>query len=442
MIKLPAWRTLLSTFIFWRLILFIITFLGLSALPHLNEQGLLSWPPPSVDYWLRWANWDGGHFRGIAENGYLPFQVVFFPLYPLLIKILMLIGLPSLWGGLIISHIFALISLFYLYKLVQLDFDQVTAQKSILLLLAFPTSFYLGTVYSESLFLALTLASFYYARTNRWLIASTLAGLSSVTRLVGVVVIMAIACEYLVKSYPNLKLNSLVRKKLFRIISYLILILIIISIGERVALTLKSWLIAGIFMYLSLYLKAMLLLSIVFICLKILVENIYFKRIVTLPSLWIILSLVPLGLYMFYLYQTQGNPLAFINHESIWNRHPSPFWEAPIAYFNFLLAQRFFAGYAGQTFLELLFLIIFLIIFTFSLFRLRLSYLLYFILLLIIPLSSGTLVAIHRYELMIFPAIIMLATVKHTLIYHLWLYLSLALLGILSVMFINGYWVT
>jgi hypothetical protein len=34
------------------------------------------------------ANWDGQHFLQIAEKGYLlPYQLAFFPLYPILIKI-------------------------------------------------------------------------------------------------------------------------------------------------------------------------------------------------------------------------------------------------------------------------------------------------------------------------------------------------------------------
>ena len=34
-----------------------------------------------------WKNYDGGHYTSIAEHGYSIIQYAFFPLYPLLIKI-------------------------------------------------------------------------------------------------------------------------------------------------------------------------------------------------------------------------------------------------------------------------------------------------------------------------------------------------------------------
>lgn len=175
-----------------------ITFFGLSTFPHINPQTKeLFTAQASVDYWIRWANWDGGHFRGIAENNYLPQQTVFFPLYAMLIKFLMFFNIPSLWGGLIISNLATVLTLFFLYKLTLLDFTEKVAKGATFTLLIFPTSFYLGAVYSESLFLAVTLSSFYFARKKAWGWASLFAGASIATRLVGLVTILAILVEYL-----------------------------------------------------------------------------------------------------------------------------------------------------------------------------------------------------------------------------------------------------
>lgn len=186
--------------------LLFITFFGLSTFPSTAD----------LDYWIRWANWDGGHFRGIAENGYLPQQTVFFPLYPMLIKFLMFLGVPSLWGGLIISNLATILTLFFLYKLTLLDFSEKVAKRATFALLIFPTSFYLGAVYSESLFLAVTLASFYFARKTAWGWASFFAGASVATRLVGLAAILAILVEYLLIN------KKILTKKLVYIFSSLL----------------------------------------------------------------------------------------------------------------------------------------------------------------------------------------------------------------------------
>lgn len=196
--NLQIFKYCLVLFLGWRVALILITILGIQFFPN----------NINFDYWLRWANWDGGHFRGIAENNYLPQQTVFFPLYPMLIKFLMFFNISSLWGGLIISNISAIFSLFFLYKL--------AGKKAIFALLIFPTSFYLGAVYSESLFLAVTLASFYFARKKSWGLSSIFAGLSVATRLVGLATILAIFVEYLLTN------KKIFTRKLFYIFSALL----------------------------------------------------------------------------------------------------------------------------------------------------------------------------------------------------------------------------
>ena len=74
----------------WKIVLTLISYFGLVFLPVSLPELHIGKAEVNTDYWIRWANWDGGHFRGIAENGYLhSFQVVFFPLYPVLINLLM-----------------------------------------------------------------------------------------------------------------------------------------------------------------------------------------------------------------------------------------------------------------------------------------------------------------------------------------------------------------
>ena len=56
-------------FIGWQLGLLLVTFFGFSSIPHLGDvHNEVFYPTSGTDYWIRWANWDGGHFRGIAEG--------------------------------------------------------------------------------------------------------------------------------------------------------------------------------------------------------------------------------------------------------------------------------------------------------------------------------------------------------------------------------------
>jgi hypothetical protein len=123
--------------------------------------------------WLDiWGVWDTGWFLTVAVHGYSTSQspaaltlnqanYAFFPLYPLLMRIP--IFNPYLTGFLV-SNISLLVACFFLYRLVRLDSDSDTALRSVKYMLLFPTSFILSGVFSESLFLALALACFYYAR--------------------------------------------------------------------------------------------------------------------------------------------------------------------------------------------------------------------------------------------------------------------------------------
>lgn len=72
-------KYVLYLFLGWRLVLFFITFLGLSSLPNTDfYHHLIFFPNSNLDYWSRWANWDGQAYQQIANLGYQPIQTVFF----------------------------------------------------------------------------------------------------------------------------------------------------------------------------------------------------------------------------------------------------------------------------------------------------------------------------------------------------------------------------
>jgi Gpi18-like mannosyltransferase len=153
-----------------------------------------------------WARWDALWYLDIAKHGYwfVPGKrssVAFFPLYPYLIRgVHRLIPLPRDAGwlliGIAVSNASLLVALVYFYKLVRLDYDGRTAARAVLYLCVFPTTLFLSAVYSDSLFLALVVGAFYYARTTRWLAAGALAAAAALCRAPGVLLIIPLALEY------------------------------------------------------------------------------------------------------------------------------------------------------------------------------------------------------------------------------------------------------
>lgn len=436
-------KEVLILFLGWRIILLFITYFGLSLLPKTVSHNEISWATPSTDYFLKWANWDGGHFRGIAENGYLTFQVVFFPLYPLLIKTLMLISIPSLWGGLFISNFSIILALFFLYKLVNLDFEKSIARKVIFITLAFPTAFYFGAVYSESLFLLLTVSSFYFTRKKKWVAALILASLAAITRFTGLIVILCVALEYYLKTDQIPSPREYWSSFLNRIATYILALAFSLSILQKVFTDNGFFMLAGLSKTTAIFLAIMGLILLIIFIVKFSFNNIDFKKLLQFSTLLFLLSLLPFLSYCLFLYYTQDSFFAFITHEKQWERHLSLPWSASINYFNSLLTVGIFTiGPSAQKLIELLFFIFFAFLLIISYLKLRLSYTVFFALSILIPISTGTLEAIHRYGLVIFPVFILLAQIKNESYYQIWIFFSLTLLGILSVLFINSYWVT
>ena len=152
-----------------------------------------------------WAQWDAEHYVNIAVTGYQPpsdsfSNIAFFPLYPLLIRLVLLaVGhLDTQAGalvGLIISNVALFIALLYLSALVARDFSLSLARRVVLYVVVFPTTLFLSSVYAEPVFLAAAVASLYHARAAEWYRAGTAGAIAALTRPFGVLLVVPIAIE-------------------------------------------------------------------------------------------------------------------------------------------------------------------------------------------------------------------------------------------------------
>ncbi len=156
--------------------------------------------------------WDAPHYLDIAKNWYNPDPtqdaynfIVFFPLYPILIRAITFDFNYINFSALIISNLTSIIALIYLYKLTKLDFNDTVAQKAVLFLSVFPTAYFLSAPYTEGLFFATVIASLYYARLGKWPLAGFLSLLAALSRLGGLLMLPVLFVEYWHQKNWNLR---------------------------------------------------------------------------------------------------------------------------------------------------------------------------------------------------------------------------------------------
>ncbi len=112
-------KRILGLFLIWRIALIVVAYFGAGRFPLVSNGG-----PGAIskiqtfDFFKSWAQWDGGHYVGIAENGYAYiFQHAFFPLYPILIKLIGVLTFGNYFlSAYLISNLAAFGTLYFLYK--------------------------------------------------------------------------------------------------------------------------------------------------------------------------------------------------------------------------------------------------------------------------------------------------------------------------------------
>lgn len=166
----------------------------------------------------QFCRWDSPHYIDIAKNWYVNvgeqrFFIVFFPLYPLLIKLATFDWNYVNLSALLVSNISSVVAVAYLFKLAKLDFGDEVAKRTVFYLSIYPTAYFLCAIYTEGLFLALVTACIYYARLNKWPLAGFLGMLASLTRIIGLSLLPALTIEYL--SQRRWKLKNLDAKLLW-----------------------------------------------------------------------------------------------------------------------------------------------------------------------------------------------------------------------------------
>jgi Gpi18-like mannosyltransferase len=161
---------------------------------------------------------DGGQYCGIALTGYqagnnpLAGCWAWFPLYPFLMNVigrlfsgLMLWNEAVLLAGFLLSNILFFTSLILFYKLTEivLENKKRTFLSSIFFCL-WPGSLFYSAVYSESLFMTLTLGAFYFLEKGKNAKSTLLGFLAAFTRSNGFLVAIPLLYQGIKKHYARI----------------------------------------------------------------------------------------------------------------------------------------------------------------------------------------------------------------------------------------------
>ena len=195
-----AVRPALVVFLGVRVAVFVLAAIAVGVITPQVGVDVPGWPAPLLGHGWHGAfaaleRQDALWFLRIAASGYRAADgsAAFFPLYPLVIRIVSwIVGGRPLLAATLVSNGAFFGSLVVLYDLTVREFDDAIARRTILYLAIFPTAFFFLAPYSESLFLLLSLLAFREARRDRWVGAALSGVLAALTRSIGVMLAPAL----------------------------------------------------------------------------------------------------------------------------------------------------------------------------------------------------------------------------------------------------------
>ncbi|MFZ2097302.1 MAG: mannosyltransferase family protein [Anaerolineales bacterium] len=162
---------------------------------------------------------DSEYYLSIATVGYadpkvsstdilgeqVPLNYAFFPLYPYVMKVvavpLKVLGLhpiaTSTLAGVIVAVLGTLGGLLALYDLVQEELGETGGLRTAFYMLIFPAGFFLAMVYTEGLFVGLAFGALALIKRQQWVWAVLLSILATLTRAVGVALVIPMIMAYI-----------------------------------------------------------------------------------------------------------------------------------------------------------------------------------------------------------------------------------------------------
>lgn len=214
-LKIDTEATIKESFaVFYICILFriLVYVVSIAALAFFSGEEVID-----MEFFLnKWRQWDVSNYIRIATGGYTYHveegrytTLVFFPLTAVFIKIVyMLVGNMEA-ASMITSTICYAVGCTFMYKLLRIDYDKERAIGAVTLISIFPYALFFGTGMSESTFFAMSAISLYYLRKGAFAEFAVFGILTSLSRMVGVVVV----CAAIVEIFERYEIIGKIRRK-------------------------------------------------------------------------------------------------------------------------------------------------------------------------------------------------------------------------------------
>jgi hypothetical protein len=183
----------------------IVTWIALVSRDGVNFPHVVARHPSTLSSIL--AQWDVGFYVTIATHGYPAHATgaaqttarafyAFGPLYPALVRIAHDIsGIGYITSSEIVSTAGLVVALAALWKLVDLEVGPRAADGACVMLLAWPSAFFLVATYPESVTLAAATLAFLVARRGRYLAAGLFAAAATMGKYYLVLLVLPLAME-------------------------------------------------------------------------------------------------------------------------------------------------------------------------------------------------------------------------------------------------------
>ena len=188
----------------------LVAYFAATALYCAITYDSVSWP----NLFRAWQHYDAPHYRVLAEFGYHDYTeeehlfLVFFPLYPWLVHgLARLIPNYDLCGHLL-SALCYMGSCYMLARLTTEEFGSDIGKLSLALFSAYPWAFFFAAYYTESLFVLLSLITFYCIRRHRYFLVGIFGALAALTRMQGILLALVGVVEYVVSERPQDKFRE------------------------------------------------------------------------------------------------------------------------------------------------------------------------------------------------------------------------------------------
>ena len=203
---MDAWAALwVSRLLVWAAGAGAVALWGLSARVTIFDPGSVTRPFGPVGNALvaPLARWDSVWYLAIANDGYPaddPRRTAFFPLYPLLLRAGDAVVRSPLVAGALVSLVCFGVALVLLGRLAEIELGARAARMTVWALALYPGAVFFSAVYSEALYLVLSVGCVYAARTGRWAWAGCLGALGAATRSAGVLLVVPLAVMWLTRA--------------------------------------------------------------------------------------------------------------------------------------------------------------------------------------------------------------------------------------------------